>query len=202
MDDFLVEMEKFARQNKIPVVLPETRMFLEELCKKEQPKQILEIGMAIGFSGSVMLKSCDAFLTTCEASLPNIEIAKRNFALQNLTKRVKIVEGDCIKTLPTLNGQKFDLVFLDGPKGLYLEILKLVLPLLSSNGTLVADNVLFRGMVSGKNKISENRFKTTVAVLKEFNDYLTHNKNFDAQILDIGDGLCVARFKKENRNEV
>lgn len=198
MDEFLVEVEKYARQNKIPVVLPETRVFLEELCKKEKPKKILEIGMAIGFSGSVMLKSCDAFLTSCEASLPNIEIAKQNFEKQGLTNRVKIVEGDCLKTLPTLALEKFDLIFLDGPKGLYLDILQLILPLLSKNGTLVADNVLFRGMVNGKKPVSENRFKVTVDVLKKFNNYLTNNKNFDTQILDIGDGLCVARFKKEN----
>lgn len=197
MDSILEEIEKYARANKIPVVLPDTRQFLENLCKQKQPKTILEIGMAIGFSGSVMLKSCDAQLTCCEASLPNIEIAKVNFERQGLTKRVDIVVGDCLKTLPTLLGQKYDLIFLDGPKGFYLEILDMILPLLSDDGMLVADNVLFRGMVNGKNKISENRFVNTVSVLKKFNEKMLNDKRFDTQILDIGDGLCVATKRKK-----
>lgn len=198
MDSVLEEIEKYARANKIPVVLPETRQFLEKICKEKNPKTILEVGMAIGFSGSVMLKSCDAQLTCCEASLPNIEIAKVNFERQGLTKRVNIVVGDCLKTLPNFKGQKFDMIFLDGPKVFYLEILDLLLPLLDENGIFVADNVLFRGMVNGKNEITENRFKNTVSVLKQFNEKMLNDKRFDTQILDIGDGLCVAEYKKDN----
>lgn len=197
MDSVLEEIEKYARANKIPVVLPPTRQFLENLCKQKKPKTILEVGMAIGFSGSVMLKSCDAKLTCFEASLPNIEIAKKNFERQGLTNRVNIVVGDCLKTLPNFKGHKFDLIFLDGPKVFYLEILELLLPLLDKNGTFVADNVLFRGMVNGKTDITENRFKNTVSVLQRFNEKMLNDERFDTQILDIGDGLCVAEYKKE-----
>ncbi len=194
--DILSEIESNARSRKIPVILPDTRAFLEKLCKELKPKQILEIGMAVGYSASVMLSSCDGKITCLEASVPNINEAKQNFARQNLTNRVNIIEGDCAITLPSLNGQKYDLIFLDGPKGKYVELIPLILPLLSDGGVWVSDNVLFRGMVMDKTKINENRFVHTVEVLSRFVNILQNDKRLDTQVYAIGDGLCVVRKRK------
>lgn len=197
MDEFLEDLEKFARLNKIPVIVDDTRDFLIKLCKELKPKRILEIGMAIGYSASVMLKSYPQAKITCiEASLPNIEMAKVNFAKQNLDSRVNIIEGDCMLELPKLKGQKFDLIFLDGPKGKYLEMIDMILPLLDENGVWVSDNVLFRGMVRDKEPIPFPRFAVTVQVLREFLNTLEQNKNLITQVLHIGDGLSVIKFKK------
>lgn len=196
MDEFLQNLEKFARLNKIPVILDDTRDYLVELCKTLQPKRILEIGMAIGYSASNLLKaSPNANITCLEASLPNIEMARKNFANQGLTERVNIIEGDCMLELPKLKGQKFDLIFLDGPKGKYLEMIDMILPLLDENGVWVSDNVLFRGMVRDNQPIPFPRFETTVHVLRDFLDTLEQNKDLDTQVLHIGDGLSVVKFK-------
>lgn len=194
MENILKEIENFARQNKIPVILPKTQEFLKEICKKHQPKQILEIGTAIGFSASLMLLNCGAFITCAEASAPNIKLAKQNFERLNLTSRVNIVEGDCLNTLPKLIGKKFDLIFLDGPKGLYPQILNLLLPLLAKDGILVADNVEFRGMVSLGAEITEHRFEKTVFALREFIENARQNKNLKVCVYpEIGDGILVAK---------
>ena len=197
MEKILDEMERYAKEKRICIILPETRVFLRELCQKIKPKKILEVGTAIGFSASWMLRSCDASITCCEASAPNIVLAKQNFEKLGLTERVKIVYGDCLKTLPNFN-EKFDLIFLDGPKGLYPEILKLLLPLLDNNGTLVADNVSFRGMVTGDSKITEPRFEKTVKALKQFLDDLKNNKELEIEVYEkLGDGICVAKWRKK-----
>jgi len=197
MEKVLEEMQKYAKEKKICIILPETRVFLRELCQKTKPKKILEVGTAIGFSASWMLKSCDANITCCEASAPNIVLAKQNFEKLGLTQRVKIVYGDCLKTLPSFD-EKFDLIFLDGPKGLYPEILKLLLPLLDENGTLVADNVSFRGMVTGENKITEPRFEKTVKALKEFLDNLKNNSNLEVEVYEkLGDWVCNEKWRKK-----
>ena len=193
--DYLDEIEKFARLNKIPVILRDTRAFLENLCRTEQPQNILEIGMAIGYSGSCMLRACNAHLTCCEASLPNIALARENFAKLGLSERVSIVTGDCLRTLPNLRGRTFDLIFLDGPKGLYLEILDLLLPLLKKDGVLIADNVLFRGMVADGEQITEPRFAHTVAVMRQFIDRLQNDQRFITKVHHIGDGLCEVRYR-------
>ncbi len=185
-------MEQYAKEKHICIVLPETRIFLKELCVKLKPKKILEVGMAIGYSASVMLSSCEAHITCCEASLPNIKLAKQNFERLKLSDRVDIVAGDCLKTLPDLQGQVFDLIFLDGPKGLYPDILKLLLPLLSNTGVLVADNISFRGMVEGE-PITQPRFEKTVQALRRFIQDIQDNKELKLEIKKVGDGLALVQ---------
>ena len=197
MNDILTEMEEYAKQNKIPIILPPTKKFLEELIKEKKPKKILEVGTAIGYSASVMLLSSNATITCFEASKPNIVLAKQNFEKLNLSDRVTIVEGDCLKTLPNFVGQ-FDFIFLDGPKGFYPQILKLLLPLLKRDGCFVADNVGFRGMVSKNKEITEKRFQKTVIALNQFLDELKNNSDLDTKIyFEIGDGLAVATWRKK-----
>ena len=153
--ELLDKIEVDARARNIPVILRPTREYIENLIHEIQPKSILEIGMAVGYSASVMLSGSNAQITCLEASKPNIEEAKANFEALGLSDRVNIIEGDCMKTLPKLN-EKFDFIFLDGPKGKYLDMIPLIVPLLNRNGVWVSDNVLFRGMVSGKNQITEH----------------------------------------------
>lgn len=198
MDEFLTNLEKFARANKIPVVLPDTREFLCNLCREIKPKSILEIGMAIGFSGSNMLRSYEGSRLTClEASTPNIAMARENFMAQNLLDRVEIIEGDCMNTLPTLAGRKFDLIFLDGPKSKYIEMIDMILPLLDIDGVWVSDNVLFRGMVRDGAPVTEPRFARTAHALDEFLVRLETNDKLDTKIEHIGDGLSIVKFKRD-----
>ena len=57
------EIEKSARERYIPVILDDSKEELLQLVKVVQPKRILEIGTAIGYSGSLMLLECkDAIL--------------------------------------------------------------------------------------------------------------------------------------------
>lgn len=56
MDEFLINLEKFARQNNIPVILDDTKDYLINLLAETKPKTILEIGMAIGYSGFCYVK--------------------------------------------------------------------------------------------------------------------------------------------------
>lgn len=193
--DYLDEMEVFARERKIPVVLRETRQYLENLCEQIQPKKILEIGMAIGYSASCMLKKSNANICCLEISKPNIELAKHNFMELGLTDRVQIIEGDCLTTIQNIK-DKFDLIFLDGPKGAYVKMLSFLLPLLNKNGVLVVDNVLFRGMVLDGKSISEPRFEKTVSVMREFLNIVQNDERLVTKTYHIGDGVCEIRFKE------
>lgn len=204
MNHYLEEMEAYARLNKIPVILPETREYLCSLVKKRKPKTILEIGMAIGFSASCMLLSCEqSKVIDVEASLPNIALARKNFEALGLTNRVQIIEGDCMQELPKLvaKGEKYDMIFLDGPKGQYHDMINLILPLLKDDGIWVSDNVLFRGMVRGSVPIDLPKHQRTVNVLRSFIQDLESNNSLNTNVLEIGDGLMVVT-KKEKNNEV
>lgn len=190
---YLKRMLSFARENKIPVILDDTREYLENLCEQLKPKKILEVGTAIGYSASCMLLASNADIVCFEASLPNIKLANENFKNLGLTNRVEIVVGDCLKTLPDYTGGEFDLIFLDGPKQMYKQIFDLLLPHLSINGVMVIDNVLFRGMVSDGKEITEPRYVRTVESLRNFIEYVQSKPELQAEVKHIGDGLCVVK---------
>ena len=190
----LKEIEKFAKVNKIPILHFEARNVLKEIILKYQPKRILEIGTAIGFSGSLMLLlSKNSKLTTIEKSEEAIEIAKQNFKALNLSNRVEVLQGDATEIIETLEA-KFEFIFLDGPKAQYVYQLPFLLNLLSDSGVILADNVLFRGLVKSTEPLPK-KYKTIILNLRKFIQEVENNSALKSEILTVGDGLMIITKK-------
>ena len=78
----LQQLEKFARKNNIPVLLDHSAKFLADFVKKHQFQNILEIGTAIGYSGTIMLLSSkNAHLTTIEKNEVAVMEARRVYVI-------------------------------------------------------------------------------------------------------------------------
>ena len=45
-DEFMHSLEKYAEENSVPIVEPETARFLSVMCRTVKPKKILEVGCA------------------------------------------------------------------------------------------------------------------------------------------------------------
>lgn len=190
IEDKLNELRLEAEKTSVPILRIETSKLLKQEVLKNNPKKILEIGTAIGYSGILML-SCseDSMLTTIEKDEDSAVIARKNFEEVNLGNRVEILTGDAKEFLPTLNSE-FDFIFLDGPKGQYVKYLPFLLKLLKVGGVLFSDNVLYRGMVNGKVEIKKNK-RTLVNNLRLFLSELENNKNLKNEILEIEDGVSI-----------
>ena len=199
-------MELNSIQNKaktygVPIIRTESHKILEKFTTEKQPLHILEIGMAVGFSGITMLSACKGDLVTIEHNKDFIKQAKKNFKSFGLTERVKILQGDChveiVKLLASGNYDNyFDMIFLDGPKAQYNLLLDGLLQLLKSDGIFVADNVLFRGYVDGTTKAPTKRYKTIIKRLNEFIENCKTNKELkDFNLIDTEDGIIFARKK-------
>ena len=65
---FLNELEQYAIKTNVPVIRPQMQSFLKLLLAMKQPKQILEVGTAIGFSALLMSEygPKDCSITTIE----------------------------------------------------------------------------------------------------------------------------------------
>ena len=48
--ELLAEIEKYGRDNKIPILLDDSLEYISNLLSKIKPMRVLEIGTAIGFS--------------------------------------------------------------------------------------------------------------------------------------------------------
>lgn len=113
----LKQLEEYARERYIPVMLDDTKELLFNTVKERQPESILEIGTAIGYSGIVMLTAApESTLNTIEFSEKSVALARKNFAEFDLTDRVNIFVGDAREIVPLLTG-KYDFIFWTDPRG-------------------------------------------------------------------------------------
>lgn len=188
----LKELQAFARKNYIPVMLDDTKELLFNTVLKYQPKRILEIGTAIGYSGIVMLSaSKNATLNTLEISETSANLAKENFTEAGVMDRVNIFVGDAREIVPMLTGS-YDFIFLDGPKGQYEVFLPYLYDVLEKGGILFADNVLYKGIVEHIPEDKRHKHITVARNMRAFLDDITNNENFKTALYRIGDGVTVS----------
>ncbi|MFC4768214.1 O-methyltransferase [Effusibacillus consociatus] len=189
-DELLTRMEQSAEEKAIPILDLETSQLLRVLLRQLNPKKILEVGAAIGYSAIVMAQSCSAKIVTIERDRERAEEALENIQEAGLQDRIELLVGDAFDILPTLY-DSFDVVFLDAAKGQYPRFLELVLPLLRASGTLFSDNVFFHGLVAGPEQV-KHKMRTIVARLREYNQMLAIDSRLETAFVPIGDGLAVS----------
>lgn len=190
--EHLQKLEKFARANNIPVLLDESAKFLAEFVKKHQFKNILEIGTAVGYSGSIMLLSSEcANLTTIEKNEDSFNRAIDTFKQLDLSNRVNQILGDGFEEINKLKEQskKYDLIFLDGPKGQYLFYYPVLLSMLQEDGCLLVDNVLFKGLVRSTEDVGHKK-RAMITKLRKFLNEIETRDDLNTTIHEIGDGIA------------
>lgn len=193
----LSEIEKYAIFNHIPIIKPEVASFLSLIIKTKQPKSILEIGSAIGYSTIIMAKSYDkAHIVTVERDMDRVQLARENFDKVMVSDRVEIICGEGQDVLPNLNN-KYDLIFVDASKGHYKEFYEEAMRLLDVNGIFICDNILYKGHVVNEVNVKHKR-RTIVYRMREFIEILKNNCNLTTAILPLGDGLSVS-IKEEKQ---
>mgnify|MGYP000846734448 CR=1 FL=1 len=188
---YLRNLELYAENNHIPIVEKEVAQMLKVLLKIHNPKNILEIGTAIGYSTLVMAEANQyARITTIERSPNMVELAKENINNTIYKDRINIVEGEAEEVLSNLE-EKYDFIFLDAAKGQYLEFFNLCMELLEPKGLIVSDNVLFRGMVAS-DKLVVRRKKTIVKRLRNYLKHINEIDGYTSAIIPIGDGIALS----------
>ena len=192
--EYLEKIKSVAKENHIPIIKDDGCDFLIEFCKQQKPKKILEIGTAVGYSGSMMLLNCpNSILTTIEINEQSFNMAKNTFLILNLTDRVNQILGDAKNVIKELN-EKYDLIFLDGPKGQYIFYYEDLKKLLNKGGYILADNVYFHGLVKGPEFV-KHKLRTIVVNLRKFILTIQNDNEVETQILDKGDGIAIIKKK-------
>lgn len=188
----LGEMEKYAEENSVPIVPPETAALLSVLSNSVKPMNILEIGCAIGYSAITLSEGLGigGQITTLEYNSDMVKIARANIEKAGLSDTITVVETDAKDYIKDLNGV-YDMIFLDGPKAHYIYMLDDCVRLLRKGGLLVADNVLYKGMTTTDDLVIRRKI-TIVRRLRQFITELNSRADLKTSILPLGDGMTIS----------
>ena len=188
----LQELLRYARQRYIPVMLDDTRQLLFDVVSRCRPKRILEIGTAIGYSGIIMLTASPlATLNTIELDEQVANIARQNFQKAEMSDRVNLFVGDAREIVTLLTGS-YDFIFMDGPKGQYEVFLSYLTEVLEVGGTLVCDNVLYKGLAENVPENKRHKHITVARNMHAFLQDITTNQRYRTQLYRTGDGVSVS----------
>jgi predicted O-methyltransferase YrrM len=187
------EMEELAARERIPIVEWETARFLATLARALQPRLVLEVGTAIGFSTLHIAEQLPpgGKVVTLERDERRIGQARDFLGRAGVLDRVEIVEGDALETLPGLDGP-FDMLFLDATKGEYRRYLEIAEAKSSERAVLLVDNLLMEGFVAGDQDEATGWSAASLAAARELNRELLRSDRWLGSVLPIGDGVGFA----------
>ena len=137
----LKAIEAASEKNFLPIIGPHKGKLLEEEIRKAKPKHVLEVGTLIGYSAILMGKEMKdkSEIVTIEIHRDEAELAGKNIVQANIPPNVKIITGDALVVIPTLEGQ-FDFAFIDAEKNEYFKYLNMVEDRLQKGSVVFADN--------------------------------------------------------------
>ncbi len=176
-----------------PIIKPEVADFIKVQLSLIKPSTILEIGTAVGYSSIFMSQFLNegGKIITLERFDYMLRQARKNIKKVGLEDIIEIIEGDAAVTLPTLQEESFDVIFMDCAKGQYINFLPECIRLLKPNGLLITDNVLHKGTVARSRYLIDRRQRTTHSRLREFLWTITHSEGLSSSVIPIGDGVAL-----------
>lgn len=135
----------------------ESAAFLYEQVLIRKPKYLLEIGTSNGYSTFWLSLAADRVDATVESI--EVDESRYRLALENLSicSNVKLYLGNALEIIPKLQ-KSYQLVFIDAGKIDYNNYLQLLIPKLSDNCVIIADNIQSHqtNLVNYINELSEN----------------------------------------------
>ncbi len=187
----LLDLEKYAKEENVPIMLPDGIEFLLDYIKQNNIKTILEIGTAIGYSSIRMaLLSKDIKVTTIERDSKRYNEAIKNVSAFGLDDQISVIYSDAFEVELA---EKYDLIFIDAAKSQYIKFFEKFKVNLKDSGAIISDNLAFHGLVENKENIELSRnVRGLVRKINEYVDFLKNNKEFTTTFYSIGDGIGVS----------
>jgi caffeoyl-CoA O-methyltransferase len=185
--------EETHRQTDCPQMLvgPLEGAFLKLLTQTARAANVLEIGMFTGYSALCFAEALpkEGTVTTCEIDETSAALARRYFARSPHGNKITVRMGPALETMQLLNG-RYDLIFIDADKQNYLNYYRRGKELLSPNGVIIIDNVLWDGDVL-LNPPPDDR----TAAIQALNQAVASDRDVSAVLLTVRDGVLLIRRK-------
>ncbi len=161
------------------------------LSKMSTPKNILEIGTFTGYATLCLAEglSTDGKITTLDINEELAYLPKKYFQQSEYSGQIDFQLNDA-KAFLKETDEVFDFVFIDADKENYVEYFQLIKARIKSGAVVLFDNVLWYGKV-----LEENPKQKSTQIIKELNDLIAKDEDFENVILPLRDGLHLIRKK-------
>ena len=192
VSDLLQQLEDETYRNvSMPQMLsgPVVGNFLASLVTISGASRVLEIGTFTGYAtlmmadvlpegGEIITIDCDEISTA---------FAKKYWSKSSSGKRIRQVIGNATNLIDEMVGS-FDLIFIDADKENYPQYYEKCLGLLSPNGIMVLDNMLWSGSV-----VEEGNNDLIVVTLRNLANQINKDPSVVNVLLKDRDGLILVR---------
>jgi caffeoyl-CoA O-methyltransferase len=190
----LLRMEALAREQNFPIVDRLVGIFLETLAKSINAKRVFEFGSGYGYSAYWFAKAVgnEGKVICTDGNPSNKETAKQFLDAANLWDAVEFHTGMAQTIFASTDGL-FDICYNDVDKGDYPDVWQMAKDRIRPGGFYIADNVLWHG------RVALTEFEDVVPgwteAIREHNELIFNDPDFDAFINPTRDGVIVARKK-------
>lgn len=189
MGNSILEIERYAKEYKIPIMQKEGITFLTEFIKKNNIKKILEIGTAIGYSAIKMaLVDENIKIISIERDENRYQEAVKNIKKFNLENRIELINKDAFDIELE---EKFDLIFIDAAKAQNIKFFQKFEKNLNNNMYIITDNINFHGLVNSNQPLKKN-LRQLVKKIENYIEFLKNNNHYQTKFYDIGDGISIS----------
>jgi len=193
IDELVKETNALGAAAKMQIA-PEQGQFLEMIVRLINAKNCLEIGRFTGLSALCIAKglATDGKVLTIDNSSEFLALAEKYWKKKGVENKIESVIGEGVEVLQSLLDRKknFDFVFIDADKNNYNNYYELSLQLISSNGLIIIDNMLWGGNVA-ENTITDDSTES----IRALNIKILKDSRVEFSLLPIADGLSFIRKK-------
>ena len=185
---------QYTKQHNIPTISDEAWALLKNTIISNQPKKILEIGTGSGYSAAKILECVKTYIdldqvnfTTVEIDPERFELSMNNLKELGFYQNAEMILDDACAILGqyVLECRLFDLVFLDGAKGQYINYLPQILKILPSGGIMFCDNLSFHGL-SKSGKETYHKMRTIAVNLQKFQKAIIKCPDLKCEVFEAG----------------
>lgn len=190
----LADMEAHAEREGLGIIGPVQGHFLYTLVLAARPKDILEVGTAIGYSAmwlAMAAEKVEGRVVTVERDSSRAVWAEAYLRQAGLSGVCAVRRGDALTLMQGME-ESFDLIFLDvltqfDRPDTALEMLEIAVRRLRPGGLLLSDNALRSGHV-----LDPARHGPSTQGIAAFNQAISTHPRLTSSIIPIRDGLSMS----------
>jgi len=190
-DDILASLREEAGRVGLPpiAISADEGRLLQVLLTSIGARRVLEVGTLGGYSAICMARALPPAgrVLSVEINDQHAAFARRHIQRAGLADRVEVRVGRALDVLPSLDGERFDAIFLDADKEPLPTYFEWALRLVRPGGLIIGDNALWGGRVYDGEKPDDK-----TRGVREFNRRMATDPRVLGIIVPTHDGVAIA----------